>query len=197
MSMTKLEAVNRILEAIGEDPVSSLRSGLSDAEIAERFLDRTSKQIQRRGWHCNTEHNLRLIPDNQGYIYLPGNTLKVDSVGESGRIDVVKRGKRLYERRKKTFVFDQPIYVEIILELPWDDMDFALQDFISALAAQKYQASVMGSVALDQAFTSREVQEAWISLLENEADNEDTNIIDHSLVGRDITYRNTRPRRGL
>lgn len=197
MSMTKLEAVNRILEAIGEDPVSSLKSGLSDAETAERFLDRTSKQIQRRGWHCNTEHNLRLIPDNQGYIQLPGNTLKVDSVGKSRHIDVVKRGKRLYERRKKTFIFNQPIFVEIILELPWDDLDFALQDFISALAAQKYQASVMGSVALDQTFTSRDVQEAWIALLENEADNEDSNIIDYNLMGRDIARRNTSPRRGL
>ena len=39
MGLSKLEAVNIILDGIGETPVSSLDSGLPDAEAAETKLN--------------------------------------------------------------------------------------------------------------------------------------------------------------
>ena len=50
MSLTKLEAVNMVLDAIGESPVSSLTSGLPDAEAAEAKLDEVRVEILSRGW---------------------------------------------------------------------------------------------------------------------------------------------------
>ena len=55
MALTKLEAVNIVLDAIGESPVSSLTSGLPDAEAAEAKLDEVRTEILSRGWHQNME----------------------------------------------------------------------------------------------------------------------------------------------
>ena len=52
-SMTKLEAVNLMLDSIGESPVSSLSSGLADAETAERIFNQVDKDVQAVGWHVN------------------------------------------------------------------------------------------------------------------------------------------------
>jgi Tail tubular protein len=179
MSMTRLEAVNRMLSALGEDPVNSLSSGLSDAESAERFLTRVSRTVQTTGWHANTDRGLRLLPNvATKEIALPHNTLKIDSVGSDGWRNVTKRGRRLYDVKSRSFKFDRPVTVDIVTELPWEDLTYALQNYISALAAQQYQVSEMGSVAMDN-FASREVREAWEVLLSEEAENEDSNVLDN------------------
>ena len=43
--LTKLEAVNIVLDSIGETPVSSLTSGLPDAESAEAKLDEVTTEV--------------------------------------------------------------------------------------------------------------------------------------------------------
>uniref|UniRef100_UPI0040473467 hypothetical protein n=1 Tax=Shewanella sp. TaxID=50422 RepID=UPI0040473467 len=54
---SKLDAVNTMLSSIGEAPVSSLSSGLIEAEIAETILDTIDREVQSMGWHFNTELN--------------------------------------------------------------------------------------------------------------------------------------------
>jgi len=48
---SKLDAVNTMLSSIGEAPVSSLSSGLIEAEIAETILDTIDREVQSMGWH--------------------------------------------------------------------------------------------------------------------------------------------------
>lgn len=59
--MTKLEAVNEVLQAVGEGPVEELDTG-GDTVIAdaERILDQESRRVQSRGWAANTEHGRTL-----------------------------------------------------------------------------------------------------------------------------------------
>lgn len=58
---TTLEAVNEILEAIGEPPVSALDTGGTSEEAeAETYLDRASERIQRMGWFANTIEDVEL-----------------------------------------------------------------------------------------------------------------------------------------
>ena len=55
---TLLEAVNVLLEAIGEMPVDTLdREQQGDARVAERTILEFHKQGQAEGWHWNTEHS--------------------------------------------------------------------------------------------------------------------------------------------
>ena len=73
--MTTLEAVNEMLAAINEPPVTALDpGGTSDAGEAERWLGIESKRIQGDGWHWNT--NWRYAAD------LP--TVKIAASGGAG-----------------------------------------------------------------------------------------------------------------
>ncbi len=188
MSMSKLESVNLCLKAIGEDPVNSLTSGLSDAETAEDFVDQTAKQVLKKGWQVNTEDNVKLLPDIEGHIAIPHNTLKIDTTGYSKHVRVRKKGNRLYNVRERTEKFTSALFVDIVIDLPFEDLSFTLQNYIAVLAAQKFQASVLGSVAMD-GFTNRDVTEAYVELLEDEADAEDSNVLHDNSFTHTMSYR--------
>ena len=91
MGLTKLEAVNIILDSIGETPVSSLESGLPDAEAAVTKLDEINKTVQSKGWHQNTEKKLKLVPDSNKNIVVANNYLRVDTTGTTKSINVAPR----------------------------------------------------------------------------------------------------------
>lgn len=58
---TQLDAVNEVLEHIGEPSVSALQTGQSTiAGEAETILDRERKNVLRRGWFQNEESDLKL-----------------------------------------------------------------------------------------------------------------------------------------
>ena len=62
-NMTKLDGVNEILAGIGQYPVDALDTGgVSDAAQAERYLDRSSADVQAQGWPENTEPGVTLNP---------------------------------------------------------------------------------------------------------------------------------------
>ena len=64
--MTTLEAVNEIIEAIGEPRATALDTGgTSDVADAERVLDRESRRVQgERWWHTNPYRKFALdVPD--------------------------------------------------------------------------------------------------------------------------------------
>jgi len=59
--MTKLEAVNRVLEAIGEVDATALDTGGTSIEgDAEKVLDRIDKRVQKIGWAVNEQNEKTL-----------------------------------------------------------------------------------------------------------------------------------------
>jgi len=63
--LTKLDAVNRCLRAIGEARINSLDSGVPDAADAEALIDETVTEILGSGWHFNTEQYVEFEPKLQ------------------------------------------------------------------------------------------------------------------------------------
>ena len=62
---TLLNAVNILLENIGEQPINSLETEqIMDARVAERTLLEFHKEGQLKGWHWNTEFNFPFTNDN-------------------------------------------------------------------------------------------------------------------------------------
>lgn len=188
MSQTKLEAVNSLLRSIGESRVNSLSSGLSDAAEALEILEEVSREVQADGWSCNREDNYTILPDENGYIQLPASILKADPSDPS--LKYYRKGRRLYNGKDQTFVFTDPVKLDVVFHLTWEELDFPLQNYIVKLAAQRYQAESVGSVAMDR-FTSRPVAEAWEKLLHHEAEVEDSNVLDNP-HNAPVVYRNRR-----
>ncbi len=192
MGLSKIEAVNIILEAIGESPVSSLTSGLPDAEAAEAKLNEVNKTVQAKGWHQNIEYNLKLVPNNSNLIYVPSNYLRVDTTKQSQSINVTVRSYQnrlaLYDLKKQSFIFTQPLYVEVVYLLSFEDLSLELGTYIAYLAARKFQETQMQSVALDN-FTKRAEMEAYAGLMDAESETDDANILVDSPYCAYATYR--------
>tara|TARA_A100001037_G_C15078333_1_gene602909 strand:+ start:861 stop:1460 length:600 start_codon:yes stop_codon:yes gene_type:complete len=180
MGLTKLEAVNIILDSIGETPVSSLESGLPDAEAAVTKLDEINKTVQSKGWHQNTEKKLKLVPDSNKNIVVASNYLRVDTTGTTKNINVAPRKfenrTMLYDVKDQTFEFTKDLYCDVVLLLDFEDLTLELSSYIAYRAARKYQESQMQSTVLD-GFTVRAEMEAYAALMDAETENEDTNIL--------------------
>jgi len=184
--LTKLEAVNIMLDAINESPVSSLTSGLPDAEKAERKLDEVSKEVQALGWHCNTDYDYSLAKDASGHILLADTALRVDTVGKdkadnaTPRVDTNDSARKLYDIKNQTFVWSKNLNCMVVWYSEFADVpSFTLQSYITYEAAVRFQESEMGSVARD-ALIVRNRDRAWSSLMDEETEESDDNPLDHA-----------------
>lgn len=177
-----LEAVNSMLNEIGEAPVSTLENnGVIYAVSALSTLSMINRAVQSRGWHWNTEINFPITPSYpEGYINLPKNTLRVDAI-DGLDIDVAQRGNRLYDRANHTFVFGQTLYVDLTLLLDFESLPEAARHYITVRASRKFQEVTVGSDTLAK-FSERDEDEAKVALEDAEADTADLNILDNISV---------------
>lgn len=166
-SLTELDAVNVILSSIGDSPVNGLAdNGLANAALARQELHNMSRRVQALGWQFNFEENVLLERDNNGHINLGSNVLRV----KTSKRDVTQRGLRLYDKEKRTFVFDQDLRGDRVLFLPWDDLPAAAREYIAIAASRKFQTSFIGSAEL-KAITEEDEFKALVSLKDAEGEN--------------------------
>lgn len=151
-ALSKLEAVNRILRFAGEYPVSSLSSsGLNDTLVAERILDESVLHYQLPGQNFNTVVTT-YSPDNTGKIYIPDNTLWVDTNGSDLEKNIVQRGRNptyLFDIDNNTDVFTDSLKIKIAIKLEFEDIPTADQFAVTDNAARIYQMTVVGDVNQD------------------------------------------------
>ena len=192
--LTKLDAVNRLLGAIGENPVNTLNSGNNDAEAAQVKLDAVRLDVLNVGWHCNTDNEYTLVRNIDQMIPVSTTILRIDSSGKDNWRDVVVRtyeqdGRRyLYDRENQTFVFDRDVVCDIVWDFGYEDLTYALQEYIAARAAKEYQQEELGAQSVDQRIKERELA-AYATLLDEEAENQDLNIFRQSPAANWIARR--------
>lgn len=173
--MTKLQAVNVCLSAMGEPKINSLDDAAIDAQMAIDIVDETTLSVQTTGWHWNTEKHT-LSPSTDGYIYVPENTIAVDTIESDYGVDVVQRGLRLFNRETSSFIFNKPLTVSLIVCLDYDDVPMAAKQFISIRAARIFQQRALGSDTLYK-FDGADETRAWAVLMQAEAESQDANVL--------------------
>lgn len=121
--LDRLSAVNVILQAAGEDEVSTLGEGatVSALKVAST-LGAYSVTLQSQGWSFCSEEELKLDPDTNNEIYLPENLVSLRPAPSCAGELLQDRGGRLYDRYNSTFKFYRPIYVRAVLALPFDEL---------------------------------------------------------------------------
>lgn len=175
---SELEAVNECLENIGQAPVSTIAGDLGvDTQVALNFVRKINRELQASGWFWNTEINYKLTPNGDGDILLPSNTLAVDTTGTSSDLDLVQRGSSLYDRVNHTYTFTEPVYVELIVGLTFEELPETARRYISMRAARMFQDRIEGTSS--QGDTTDEKQ-ALAALHADQLRTEDTNILNGS-----------------
>ena len=130
---TELDAVNYLLDVLGSPPVDGLETVHPDIATCLNKLKDSSTNIQSTGWWFNNEHSFTITPDADGHIYVPDNTLRVLAFNNP---DYIQRGNRVYNTITNSYVFPLAITVDLIVQLPWNELP------MQAMQAIKYHAAM-------------------------------------------------------
>ena len=205
--MTTLEAVNQMLRSINEQAVSSLSSGQIDAERAEAVLTETSRRIQSEGWHGNTRRNVTFTPDSSDRFLVGTNVLRIDSVNPRGRrlnnspahtgwVNIMLRRSSdntaflLYdvENDSETITDVTEITCDVVEFLEFDYLPTYLQVYIYRSAAHEFQKGSVASKTLFE-FTREDVEKALVDAIQQDAANEDANMLKDNRAAWEVAYR--------
>jgi hypothetical protein len=155
--MTKLEAVNRILRAAREHPVSALGSSTeNDTLMAEQILDEVLRREQMTGLHVNTAESSFTPDAATDRVELPVNTLQVKGWNQHADRNYFHRedagATYLYDADESRFTFpdDETVYVRITQALDFAELPLHHQFSIADQAAVEYQMATLGSTTLHQ-----------------------------------------------
>jgi len=181
--LTELEAVNIMLEVIGELPVSSLEAAptMSEANIARTLLHNISRDVQTHGLECNTDTDYELSLNEDSKIEIPTNALRVDATDRTKSI--VIRGGFLYDKDNRTDVFSESLKCDIVWFLDFADLPQHVRAFITIRAGRVFQARHVGSDVLN-AFTERDELQAYMLMQKCELQQGDYSIFSNYSAGR-------------
>jgi len=141
--LTELEAVNRMLSTIGEDPLDAIQEDDVDAQVVLSQLRLTSKELQAKGYSFNREESVTFTPTTENEIVLPSNILKASPTNQN--IKLVQRGQRMYNKSTHDFTITAPVLMDVVYLLDWEDLPATAQLYIVAKACFDYSLNQVGS----------------------------------------------------
>ena len=175
---SKLQAVNKALQMMGESPLNSLQGLLGLGNLAEEIVDSVSRKVQVEGWSFNTDYQMTLTRDsttNQISVGTNVSRVVIDPY-EYYDIDVVQRGSRLYDRKNNTYVFSIDLKADMTVILEWDDLPEHARVYIMTKAGKELQENMIGSKDLTEINMVLE-QETRTQFLE-----EETTLSEHNML---------------
>ena len=197
---TELSAVNSILGAIGQSPVTQV-SGNTNPEISfiYNLLRDANVDVQNEGWHFNTEKHVNFKPDSSNKISIPTDVLKMDvSNGWSHRVyDVVKRNGYLYDKFDHTDDWSNAatsgIDLDVVKLFSFEDLPSVFQRYIILMASGRAATQLVGNPQLAQLLAQQEAL-SRAAIMEYEC-----NQGNHTMFGlpEDSTYNAYQPLRSL
>lgn len=180
MAMTRttfLEAVNRVLQMMGEAPVNSLNGQLGLAQQAQDILEDTSRKVQSESWSFNTDYERTLQRDGNDEVPVGVNVSHVEvDPYMFPSLDVVQRGNKLYDRRANSYAFDEDLKANVTYILEWEELPEHARQFIVAKAGRTLQEAILGDSNLSQVNMTAEMEAKSLFL------EEETRLSDHSML---------------
>ena len=175
---SKLQAVNKALQMMGESPLNSLQGLLGLGNLAEETLDSVSRKVQVEGWSFNTDYQMTLTRDSTTNEISVGTNVSrvVIDPYEYYDVDVVQRGSRLYDRKNNTYVFSIDLKADMTVILDWDDLPEHARVYIMTKAGKELQENMIGSKDLTEINMVLE-QEARSQFME-----EETTLSEHNML---------------
>ena len=196
---TELSAVNAILGAIGQAPVSSINTSINpEVSFIYNILRDCNVDLQNEGWHFNTERHVKYTPDSDNKIAIGGDILKMDVTdGWTKRnYDVVKRNGYLYDKYDHTDDWSElsdGIDLDIIRLISYEDLPSVFQRYIISKASVRAATQLVGDPQLVNLLAQQEAL-SRATVMEYEC-----NQGNHTMFGlpEDSTYNSYQPWRSL
>ncbi len=180
INMDELETVQMLLRAIGSSPVNNLDSAHPDVANARACIDRLRKSVQKRGWWFNQDYDVVFQANASGEVTIPKEITKF----VSDDVKYVKRGRKVYDTYKQTFIINANVTaIKTVRSLEWDDMPASMQEYAGYLACAQFISDEIEDPNKQQKFE----QLAGLAKLDVDAEDLDSarvNVFNNNRVAR-------------
>ena len=204
---TELSAVNSILGAIGQAPITTLKTSTGNNSLSSQISENpeiafifnllrdANIDTQTEGWHFNTEYHVKFSPDSNGNILIPNDVLSMDAHDNYTRRtkDLVRRQGKLYDKINHTYIFTSDIDLDLVRLYEFEDIPVAFRRYIVYRASRVAATQLVANPQLVRLLGIQE-QQARAALQEYEC-----NQGDHSMFGfkDNSTHQTYQPWRNL
>ena len=155
---TELPAINQILMACGQAPVTTLDETNPDVAIAYQTLLEVSREVQSEGWTFNKEEHVAVTPNDDNEIPILSNYLQIDlTQADAKDKKVVVRNGKLYDKYNHTDKWtDGAVDCDILWLFDWVDLPRPIQDYITTRAATVTSSRIVGDQTQYQILQQKE-----------------------------------------
>ena len=192
---TELSAVNNILGAIGQSPLTTLNFDNPEISFIYNLLRDANVDTQAEGWHFNTEKHVTYSPDANKHIVIGNDILSMDLHDNYTKrtSNLVRRNGRLYDKINHTDEFDGDISLDIVKLYSFEDLPIVFRRFITYRASAAAATQLVANPNLVK-LLSNQAGLARAALQEYEC-----NQGDHNMFGfpDNTTYQTYQPWRNL
>ncbi len=203
---TELSAVNSILGAIGQAPITTINALNPEIALIKSLLDQSHLEVLLEGWHFNIEDHYELVPNANKEIEISEDMLRIDLHDDNvyRNKDIIRRDGKLYDKINHTYEFDDTIEADITWFLHFypvptggktsvDYIPPVFKRYITKKTAANAAIQIVSNNQLVQLLQQQEVL-ARAACLEYEC-----NQGDYSYFGtpQETTYRSFRPYNAL
>ena len=195
---TELSAVNNILGAIGQSPLTTLNFDNPEIAFIYNLLRDANVDTQAEGWHFNTEKHVKYTPDSvTGKIAIGNDILSMDVHDNHIRreYNLVRRNGFLYDKQDHTDDFStiDSIDLDVVRLYNFEDLPIVFRRFITYRASAAAATQLVANPNLVRLLTNQ-AGLARAALQEYEC-----NQGDHSMFGfpDDTAYQTYQPWKNL
>ena len=195
---TELSAVNNILGAIGQAPLTTLNFDNPEVAFIFNLLRDANVDTQAEGWHFNTERHVKFTPDSvTGKIAIGNDILSMDVHDNHIRreYNLVRRNGVLYDKQDHTDDFStvDSIDLDVVRLYNFEDLPIVFRRFITYRAATAAATQLVANPNLVR-LLGQQAALARAALQEYEC-----NQGDHSMFGfpDDTAYQTYQPWKNL
>jgi hypothetical protein len=195
--MTELQAINQMLAAVGQMPVTSIDLDQSDnptnpdVAMAQETLNQVSREVQAEGWTFNREFNYPFIPDTNNEIIIAPNVLQIDLCREVysnlskdpiRRVDPDDNKPKLYDKTAHTYKWSGTVSCDVLWLFDWDELPPPILDYIMNRASAVFSQRIIGNMEQYQILTAK-AEECRAYALEYETQQGDYTFFGHPQGG--------------
>ena len=195
---TELSAVNNILGAIGQSPLTTLNFDNPEVAFIYNLLRDSNVDTHAEGWHFNTEKHVKYTPDSvTGKIAIGNDILSMDVHDNHIRreYNLVRRNGVLYDKQDHTDDFStiDSIDLDVVRLYNFEDLPIVFRRFITYRASAAAATQLVANPNLVRLLTNQAAL-ARAALQEYEC-----NQGDHSMFGfpDDTAYQTYQPWKNL
>ena len=195
---TELSAVNNILGAIGQSPLTTLNFDNPEVSLIYNLLRDANVDTQAEGWHFNTEKHIKYTPDSVTHKITIGNDiLSMDLHDNQARrpYDFVRRNGFLYDKIEHTdeFADIDSVDLDVVRLYNFEDLPIIFRRYIVYRASRVAATKLVSNPNLVKLLAQQEAL-SRAALMEYEC-----NQGDHTMFGFEdnSAYQTYQPWRNL